>query len=156
MRKTAITLSLFLTSCQTLCPPTSPQYDSYGKEIIFVEDIDNKNKTAEHGAVAKYVNNNPYVYYNANWMRSMPEEMQAFFFQHEVAHFKLKQVKKKPYFASLKKQLTMEEQADCYSLRYLHDKLHYTSRQISTIYEFASLYLEEERAENLETCLMNK
>ena len=79
--------------------------------------------------------------------------MQTFFFQHEVAHFRLKHVKKKPYFASEKERAIMEMEADCHSMIYLRNRLHYSADQFEKIFEFADFHLERYRVRNLGDCL---
>ena len=152
MNKT-VTLAVILAGCHTVTPPETPQYDRYEQQIIFHADPENHHKTGEHGAVAKYVDQNPFVFYNPEWFSSMPQEMQTFFFQHEVAHFRLKHVKKKPYFSTKGEKMLMEMQADCHSMIYLRNKLHYGPEKFEKIFDFADFQLEGYRAANLGNCL---
>ena len=156
MRNGVVGISLLLAGCHSVIPPQTTQYDRYGQEVRFWADPENYHKTGEHGAVAKYIDQNPFIFYNPEWFSSMPQEMQTFFFQHEVAHFRLKHVKKKPYFASEKERAIMEMQADCHSMIYLRNKLHYSADQFEKRFEFADFQLEGYRARNLGNCLTQK
>ncbi|HLD79352.1 MAG TPA: hypothetical protein VJA18_02235 [Candidatus Nanoarchaeia archaeon] len=156
MRSVVGGLFLLLAGCHSVTPPETPQYDRYEQQIIFHADPENYHKTGEHGAVAKYVDQNPFVFYNPEWFSSMPQEMQTFFFQHEVAHFRLKHVKREPYFVTEKQKMLMEMQADCHSMIYLRNKLHYSADQFETIFEFADFQLEWYRAADLGNCLRKK
>lgn len=155
MKKT-ITLSLLLSSCHPVEPPQTPQYDPYGQQIVFVADPENKYKTKDHGATATYLNNIPHVFYNPAWFVSMPEEVQTFFFQHEVAHFRLRHLDNWHATTSEKKRMKLEMQADCHSLLYLRNKLRYNLAQFEMIYNHASFHIEEERVKNLVSCLTLK
>lgn len=153
MRNAAAGLALLLVGCHAVNPPQTPQYDRYDKLIVFRADPENDHNTKDHGAVATYVNGTPFVFYNPAWFASMPEEMQTFFFQHEVAHFRLQHVKRRPYLTSKKERAVMELQADCHSLLYLQNRLQYAPSQLEKIFDFAPLYLDEERVKNLSNCL---
>ncbi|MDO8511174.1 MAG: hypothetical protein Q7S55_03340 [Nanoarchaeota archaeon] len=156
MNKTTIILtSLLLTSCHAVNPPQAPQYDRYAKQIVFRADPENHHNTKDHGAVAMYVHETPFVFYNPAWFSSMPEEAQTFFFQHEVAHFRLKHLDSYAS-ASVKQRMRFEMQADCHSMLYLQNRLQYAPAQFERIYDHASFHIEEERAKNLLNCLTLK
>jgi len=152
MKRILSLAALVISSCHSVEPSQHPQFDRYGQQIVFQADSGYNHKTGEHGAFATYVGDVSTVFYNPYWFSSLPKEMQTFFFQHEVAHFRLKHVKKKPYFASQKQMILMELQADGHSLLYLENKLHYTPEKFEKIFDFAELYLEEYRVMNLKNC----
>lgn len=153
MNKSAASLCLILSSCHAVLPPQNPQFDRYARQIIFVADPDNQHETKDHGAIATYVENQPRVFYNPAWFSSMPEEAQIFFFQHEVAHFRLRHLDNWHASISQKRMMKKEMQADCHAMMYLQNKLRYTPSQFAEIYDFTSFYLEEERTRNLVNCL---
>lgn len=153
MRKVIGGLALLVSSCHAVEPPKTPHYDRYGQQIHFYADPEHRHKTGEHGGFATYIEGTPFVFYNPQWFSSMPQEMQTFLFQHEVAHFRLKHVRRKPYSVSDQEKMLMELQADCHSLIYLKNKLHYTFEQFETIFEWADLHLEEYRIRNWGNCL---
>ena len=155
MRNAVVGLALLLAGCHAVNPPQTPQYDRQDKQIVFRADPENHHNTKDHGAVAMYVHETPFVFYNPAWFSSMPEEVQTFFFQHEVAHFRLKHLDNYAS-ASVEKRMRLEMQADCHSMLYLQNRLHYAPAQFEKIYDHVSFYIEEERAKNLWNCLALK
>ena len=155
MRNAVVGLALLVTGCHAVNPPQVPQYDRYGERIIFVADPENKHETKNHGANAKYIKDGPRVFYNPSWFSSMPEEVQTFFFQHEVAHLRLKHLDNYAS-ASVRQRMKLEMQADCHSILYLQNKLQYAPAQFEMIYDHASLHIEEERTKHFWECLALK
>ena len=151
MKNTIAGLSLLVSGCHTIHPQILPQYDNHGDEIAFLEERNNP-----HGASSKYIKGVPTIKYDPFWMGQFPEEFQQFIFYHEVAHFKRGDLNNwGPYLGGGELD-EMQREADCDSLLYLRDTFHYTPRQFATIYEFASLYLDQKRADDMIICLTHK
>ena len=139
---TAATLaSLLLTGCLNIYIPKTPHYDDLSRRIVFAEQ---KNYT--RGVDAKYVGGIPTILYDPWWISQFPEEFQTFVFYHEIGHIKFKHLS----FGSL------EQEADCYSMRYLEGKLNYTPEQIGKVHHTATIFFGERRAEEMLECLSAK
>ena len=133
--------SLLLTGCLNIYTPKTPHYDNLGRRIVFAEQ-----KNHPRGAGAKYVGGIPTVCYDPWWIGQFLEEFQTFVFYHEIGHIELKHLS----FGSL------EQEADCYSMRYLEEKLNYTPEQIGKVYHTAVIFFGERRAEEMLECLSEK
>lgn len=142
--------SLVLTGCLNIYIPKTSYYDNFNQKIVFVEDKKNK-----YGASAKYVERIPTIHYDPWWMGQFPKEFQSFIFHHEIGHFQLGHLLVGNSFIYKGTLDPIEHEADCYSMRYLEERLNYTPEQIGRVYRIATNFFGERRAERMRRCVVN-
>lgn len=141
--------SLVLISCIYI--PTTSHYDPFGQKIVFMEDKKNK-----HGATAQYIDRVPTIGYDPWLMGQFSEEFQNFIFYHEIGHFQLGHLLVGNFFIYNGTIDPIEHEADCYSMRYLEERLNYSPEQMGKVYRTATNFFGERRAERMKRCVTPK
>lgn len=146
MKKEGVVLSaLILAACTNIYLPKIPLYDCAGTKVRIKEDYENK-----HGASATYIENVPVIKYNPNWMQYFPEEFQTFVFYHEYGHITL------GHNFSYRPRSIVENEADCFSVLFLKEKLNYGQDEFKKIYKIAYFEFNNRRANEILECLSKK
>jgi len=149
VRSSVVGISLLLAGCYTIHTPTEQQYNRGGVQIAFISKAG-----VSGGARAGYNREGiPVVEYDPSFVGKFPEEMQSFIFHHEIGHIILGHNATENSLLSEKEVNSIEQQADCYSIRVLEEGLKYNFAQIEKVYHYVSIYFDQKRADNLLRCI---